>query len=65
MSSDSDRRSVNVRKIRRYGDLRVGRESCTSARLRHNAPLFAGNFGQITTLAGTPRILQFGIKYGF
>jgi len=25
----------------------------------------AGNFGQITTQAGTPRILQFGIKYGF
>ena len=25
----------------------------------------AGNFGQITTQAGTPRILQFGIKYAF
>ena len=25
----------------------------------------AGNFGQITTQAGTPRVLQFGIKYGF
>ena len=25
----------------------------------------AGNFGQIITQAGTPRILQFGIKYAF
>jgi hypothetical protein len=25
----------------------------------------AGNFGQITTQAGTPRVLQFGIKYAF
>jgi hypothetical protein len=25
----------------------------------------AGNFGQILTQAGTPRILQFGIKYDF
>jgi hypothetical protein len=25
----------------------------------------AGNFGQITTQAGTPRIFQFGIKYMF
>ena len=29
------------------------------------ANLDAGNFGQITTQAGTPRILQFGVKYGF
>ncbi|MBI4888277.1 MAG: TonB-dependent receptor [Acidobacteria bacterium] len=27
--------------------------------------LDAGNFGQITTQAGTPRIFQFGIRYGF
>jgi hypothetical protein len=27
--------------------------------------LDAGNFGQITTQAGTPRVFQFGIKYGF
>ena len=27
--------------------------------------LDAGNFGQITTQAGTPRIFQFGIKYMF
>jgi len=25
----------------------------------------AGDFGRILTQAGTPRILQFGIKYGF
>jgi hypothetical protein len=25
----------------------------------------AGTFGRITTQAGAPRILQFGIKYGF
>jgi hypothetical protein len=25
----------------------------------------AGNFGRIQTMAGDPRILQFGIKYGF
>jgi hypothetical protein len=25
----------------------------------------AGNFGQIVTQAGTPRILQFGVKYDF
>lgn len=25
----------------------------------------AGNFGQITTQAGSPRVLQFGLKYGF
>jgi hypothetical protein len=27
--------------------------------------LSAGNFGRIQTAAGDPRILQFGIKYGF
>ena len=27
--------------------------------------LSAGNFGRIQTMAGDPRILQFGIKYGF
>ena len=27
--------------------------------------LDAGNFGQITTQAGTPRVFQFGIKYVF
>jgi hypothetical protein len=32
----------------------------------HNTVNFdAGNFGQITTQAGTPRIFQFGIKYMF
>lgn len=25
----------------------------------------AANFGRIQTQAGTPRVLQFGIKYGF
>jgi hypothetical protein len=25
----------------------------------------AGTFGRVTTIAGTPRVLQFGIKYGF
>lgn len=27
--------------------------------------LSAGNFGRIQSMAGDPRILQFGIKYGF
>ena len=25
----------------------------------------AGSFGRITTMAGAPRIMQFGVKYGF
>ena len=25
----------------------------------------AGSFGRITTIAGAPRIMQFGVKYGF
>ena len=29
------------------------------------ANLTAGNFGRIQTMAGDPRILQFGLKYGF
>jgi len=45
--------------------------SCNSASTRcgggnaNTANFDAGNFGQIITQAGTPRILQFGIKYGF
>jgi hypothetical protein len=25
----------------------------------------SGAFGRITAMAGTPRIMQFGVKYGF
>jgi hypothetical protein len=25
----------------------------------------SGAFGRITTMAGSPRIMQFGVKYGF
>ncbi len=25
----------------------------------------AGTFGRVTSIAGTPRVLQFGVKYGF
>jgi hypothetical protein len=30
-----------------------------------NANFRSGTFGRITTMDGDPRILQFGIKYGF
>jgi hypothetical protein len=32
---------------------------------RTHVNLSAGSFGRITTMAGAPRIMQFGIKYGF
>jgi hypothetical protein len=25
----------------------------------------SGNFGRITSMSGSPRVMQFGIKYGF
>jgi len=30
-----------------------------------NTNFSSGNFGRITTIAGDPRIMQFGVKYGF
>jgi hypothetical protein len=30
-----------------------------------NTTLNAGTFGQIRAMAGEPRVLQFGVKYGF
>ena len=30
-----------------------------------NTNFTSGTFGRITTLTGDPRILQFGVKYGF
>ena len=32
---------------------------------RTHINLSAGSFGRITTMAGAPRIMQFGVKYGF
>ena len=30
-----------------------------------NTDISSGSFGRITSIAGDPRILQFGVKYGF
>jgi hypothetical protein len=32
---------------------------------RTHIAFVSGAFGRITTMAGTPRIMQFGVKYGF
>jgi len=30
-----------------------------------NTNFNSGAFGRVTSMAGTPRVLQFGVKYGF
>ena len=32
---------------------------------RTHVNLISGAFGRITTMQGAPRIMQFGVKYGF
>ena len=32
---------------------------------RTHIAFISGAFGRITTISGTPRVMQFGIKYGF